>query len=285
MKRYWAVILLLLLGLLGCQQEAPVIIPAGPTVTPPPLILRLGITSSAAPFADLITAESWPHEAAARVQFIPGNTATLYDDLAQGNLDGIFVHRVPPEFDGYFTPVAVDGLVILVPPDSPVTELTMAQVRALFSGQISNWSVLTGTDMPVQPLSRARGSGNREIFQQRVMVELPVTINAPVPATYELLLSELAATPGGISYGMMGAVGANRPVTIAGIAATTATVTQQRYPLTVPLYFVSLAEPAGTPETTTAATAELRAYVAWLQSPAGQRLISARYGTVAPIVP
>ena len=285
MKRYWAIILCLLPGLLGCQEEAPLTIPAGPTVTPSPLVLRLGITSSATPFAELVTAESWPHEAAARVQFIPGNTAILYDDLAQGNLDGIFVHRVPPEFDGYFTPVAVDGLVFLVPPESPVTALTLAQVRALFSGQIGDWSVLTGVNLPVQPLARARGSGNREIFQQRVMVELPVTINAPVPATYELLLGQLVETPGGIGYGMMGDVGANRPVTLGGIAPTTAMVTQQRYPLTVPLYFVSLAEPAGTPETTTAATAELRAFVAWLQSPAGQQLISARYGTVAPIVP
>ena len=285
MKRYPLILLFLLLALLGCQEEAPLTIPAGPTVTPPPPVLRLGITNSALPFAELVNGVSWPHEAAAQVQYIAGNAATLYDDLAQGNLDGILVHRVPADFAGYFTPVAVDGLVILVPPDSAVTALDLSQVRALFSGQIGSWSLLTGEDLPVVPLAGVRGSGSREIFLQRVMVELPVTINAPVPSTYELLLSQLAATPGGIGYGMMGDVGANRAVSIDGVAPTMATVTQQRYPLTVPLYFVSLVEPAGDPETTTPATAELRAYVAWLQSPAGQRLISARYGTVAPIVP
>ena len=65
-------------------------------------------------------------------------------------------------------------------------------------------------------------------------------------------------------------------VTVEGVAPTPNQAGSQMYPLTAPLYFVSLEEPAGP----AAPGSELRAFLAWLQSPAGQNVIGEKFGRV-----
>ena len=270
----------LLLLALGCQQADLIEVPDVATVTPAPVVVRLGVASSAMPLAALLEEADWEGQERSRLQFVSGPAETLYADLSAGQLDGIFVHSLPAGSSAYFTPVALDALVPLVHPDNPITNLTQAQWRALLSGQITEWAVMGGPALAVSPFSRERGSGNRQIFLERVMVELPISINAPVPGSYEMMLAALAEAPGSIGYGAMGHVGAAKPISLDGILATPSDVTTQVYPLTMPLYFVSMVEPAGSTETTTRTTAELRAFIAWLQSPGGQATIGTRYGRV-----
>ena len=48
------------------------------------------------------------------------------------------------------TPVAWDALVVLVHPNNPVDNITMDQVRALYTGKITNWKQLGGNDAPIE---------------------------------------------------------------------------------------------------------------------------------------
>ncbi len=48
------------------------------------------------------------------------------------------------------TPVAWDALVVLVHPDNPVDNVTMDQVRAIYTGKITNWKQLGGNDAPIE---------------------------------------------------------------------------------------------------------------------------------------
>jgi phosphate transport system substrate-binding protein len=82
--------------------------------------------------------------------------------------------------------------------------------------------------------------------------------------------AQVASTPGAIGYGMMGNVNESLTTRYEGNTATPDSVAEQRYPLTVPIYFVAQAEPEG----------RTRDFLAWLQSPAGQRIISEKYGHV-----
>ncbi|HEU4684643.1 MAG TPA: substrate-binding domain-containing protein [Nitrospira sp.] len=52
-------------------------------------------------------------------------------------------------------PVAWDGIAVIVNFANPITELSTAQVRGLFSGTIAKWSELDGADRPVEIISRA----------------------------------------------------------------------------------------------------------------------------------
>ncbi|MCI0396428.1 MAG: substrate-binding domain-containing protein [Chloroflexi bacterium] len=240
------------------------------TPTPPAEMLPIGLSTSAAPLAALVIEPYTRQTKQVRPQFILANNATLFEDLAAGQVDAILVHHVPEGSNVWFNPVALDGLVIVVHPDNPVRALGRAEVQAIFSGRLDNWSAVGGPDLPITLVSRERGAGTRILFGQRIMAEQRVAITALVASGDEALRAAVASEPGAIGYTMMGAAGALPALAIDGLAATPTTTADQSYPLTVPLYFVSLAEPVG----------ELRAFLAWLQSDDGQATLGVQYGRV-----
>ncbi len=254
--------LLVLLLLLGCQA-AP-LPPPEVTPSPAPEVLRVGVVDTAVSFPTLADNPDFA------LQVVSANTTTLFDDLATGNLDALLVHTIPENEAVWFNPVAVDGLVIIVHPDNPLTSLSRGAVQAVFNGRLTNWSALGGPDLPITLITRERGSGARTIFAQRIMAEQRVSINAVLAAGDTAVQEEVAANPGAIGYTMMGSAEGVKVLRLDDIPAMPNTTTAQAYPLSVPLYFVSPAEPQG----------QLRAWLAWLQSEVGQVAISEKYGTV-----
>ena len=65
-------------------------------------------------------------------------------------IDGHNEMPVPEERRVKLTPVAWDALVVVVNKDNPVSDISMAQVRALYTGQITNWKELGGRDAPIE---------------------------------------------------------------------------------------------------------------------------------------
>ncbi|MCB8922433.1 MAG: substrate-binding domain-containing protein [Ardenticatenaceae bacterium] len=254
--------LLLLLLLLGCQSGP--LPPPQTTPGPEPVILRVGVADTAVSYPALAANPDY------HLQLVSANNDTLFADLAAGNLDALLVHTIPENETLWFNPVAVDGLVLVVHPDNPVTNLTRGEVQAVFNGRISNWSTLGGPDLPITLVTRERGSGARTIFTQRIMAEQRVSINAVLAAGDTAVQEQVAATPGAIAYTMMGAANGVKVLELDGIPALPNTTAAQAYPLSVPLYFVSLVEPQG----------ELRAWLAWLQSDEGQTAVAGVYGRV-----
>lgn len=259
---------LILIWLVGCQTAPPLPVPVTPTLSP--VILRIGVVDTAVAFTDLVATPYAQHTDRAILQFIPGSTATLFADLDAGQLDAILVHHIPESETIWFNPVAIDGLVVIIHPDNPVTSLSRGDVQAMFNGRITNWSAFGEWDRPITLVSRERGAGMRAIFLQRVMGEQRISINAMMAANQTIMDDTIAADPGAIGYSMMGMITQGKPIAIDGLLATRETVGSQQYPLTAPLYFVSTAEPQQ----------ELRAWLSWLQSTEGQGIIGARYGRV-----
>ena len=65
--------------------------------------------------------------------------------------------------------IAYDGLVVIVHPDNPVKELTMAQIKDIFTGKVKNWKELGGPDQKITALSRESNSGTYVFFQEHVL--------------------------------------------------------------------------------------------------------------------
>lgn len=254
----------------ACEAEIPT---PPPVITPtnPPVTLQIGLTGSAAEIAALAAEPfeaEYPYTA---VQFITANNRTLLADLAAGQLDAVLVHTLPATTEHWFNPVALDGLVIIVHPDNPVTGLSTAEIQAIFNGQITNWTSLGGADLPIEVISREQGAGSRSLFSERIMLEQRVTITAQIVSDNNQMIETVAANPAAVGYSMMGIVSAKvRPVAVEGITATPDTTADQSYTLTTPLYFVSPAEPTGS----------LRLFLSWLQSDDGQIVIGEKYGRV-----
>ncbi len=66
--------------------------------------------------------------------------------------------------------VARDGIALVVHPANPVTNLALAQARAIFSGTLRNWKDVGGADQPITVVSREAGSGTRASFEKLIGV-------------------------------------------------------------------------------------------------------------------
>jgi len=267
------VVTAVLLTITACQQTIP---PATSlTPEPPPTHLRIGVAGGASAWAELVTQPYGRVSNHTILQIIPGNAETLWADLENGTLDAILVHTIPPGNDNWFNPVALDGLAIIVHPDNPVTALSLAEVQALFNGRFSNWQSLGGPDQAITLVSREQGAAARTVLQQRIMAEHKLSVNAQIAASSQAMLDTVAADPYAIGYEMMGNISGVKMVMIDGRTSSPTTTADQSYPLTVPLYFIH--------NSPTEPTSELRAFLAWLQSEAGQEVVGERYGRVPSI--
>jgi phosphate transport system substrate-binding protein len=68
-----------------------------------------------------------------------------------------------------FFVVAVDGLSIVVSDKNPIDQLTMAQVGALYRGDIKNWKALGDYPKPVSLYGRQSNSGTYVFMQEFVL--------------------------------------------------------------------------------------------------------------------
>lgn len=247
--------------------------PSPPATTPASELLNVGISDNAQALADSWASAYNAETEQAHVNFVSGNNSALFSDLQAQHLDAILVHHIPEgaQDDVWFNPVALDGLVIVVHAENPVTSLTQAEIQRLFSGETDNWSAMGGPDLPVAPIGQERGDGARTVFTRRVMGARPVSINTVIQSDSASLLEAVASESGAIGYTMMSTIDDRvQPMAVDGIAPTPENAASQEYPLTAPLYFVSNDEPQG----------ELRAFLAWLQGVEGQSIVSEKVGSV-----
>ena len=65
--------------------------------------------------------------------------------------------------------IGIDGLSVIVHKDNPIKSLTIAQVGAIFKGQISNWGEVGGPNLPISLYGRQANSGTFVFFQELVL--------------------------------------------------------------------------------------------------------------------
>ena len=253
----------------ACQPDPP---PALPVVTAteaqPPLLI--GLSDGAVRIGDLAGEGYQMANGRAIPQFITGNDQILLADLKDGFLDAALVYHVPDDESYWFNPVALDGLILIVNPDNSITDLSLTEVQAIFGGLISDWSMITGAEQPIQLISREQGAGSRLALENRIMAGQPIPGSTLIAPSDEAMWSAVSDDQGALGYGMMGNAVDVKTLSINNVQATPKNTAEQLYPLTLPLYFVSIEEPLG----------ELRAFLAWLQSADGQAIIGENYGRV-----
>ncbi len=100
-------------------------------------------------------------------------------------------------------PIALDGIAIYVNPQLTVPSLTLAQLKDIFTGKVTNWKDLGGPDLPITAVSRSpKDGGTPEYFEEKVMEKTPFAPaiqDSFAPTTTESL-RRIGSTPGGIGY-------------------------------------------------------------------------------------
>jgi len=98
--------------------------------------------------------------------------------------------------------VAVVGMGPVVNADVTVDDLTLADLKGIFTGTITNWSEVGGEDQDIVVINRASGSGTRATFEAAVMGGDPVPqdLTPQEQDSSGTVVQMVASTPGAISY-------------------------------------------------------------------------------------
>jgi phosphate transport system substrate-binding protein len=106
-------------------------------------------------------------------------SGTAFPALAKGSAEiGASSRPIKPEEETTITDaglainahvLALDGILVLVSPDNPVSELTLDQIAGIFSGQITDWSQVGAPAGPITIYARDEKSGTTDTFNSLVL--------------------------------------------------------------------------------------------------------------------
>ena len=137
------------------------------------------------------------------------------------------------------TTIALDGIAISGHNASKVEDLTVDQLKQMFTGEITNWSEVGGDDGEIVLIGREAGSGTRDGFESIVDVKDSCKYAQELTAT-GAVISAVEANPLAIGYASLSAVGDTvKMVTVGGVECSEETVKDGSYEVQRPFVFVT----------------------------------------------
>jgi len=177
------------------------------------------------------------------------------------------------------TTVALDGIAISVNAENPVKTLSLAQIKDIYTGKVTNWKQVGGNDLPIVVLSRENSSGTYAYLQEFVLKNERYTNTALMMPSTKAIQSEVSNNVRAIGYGgeayFKGKAGVkvvlvSAKTGSAGIYPSDENVRSSKYPISRPLYFYTAGKPSGA----------IASFVKFCLSPNGQELAT-KLGYVA----
>jgi phosphate transport system substrate-binding protein len=171
---------------------------------------------------------------------------------------------------GYAYPIARDGLSVYLNTANPVKELTLAQIRDIYTGRITNWKQIGGKDAPVVLYSRENSSGTYAYFKDNVLMGKDFSPRAQTLQGTAGVVNAVAKDPNGIGYG--GAAYAKGIKFAAvkkddrspAILPSLETVRSGEYPISRYLYLYTRVKPSK----------DMKAFIDWATGPEGQAIVT-----------
>jgi phosphate transport system substrate-binding protein len=165
------------------------------------------------------------------------------------------------------TIIAYDGIVVVTHPTNKVKDLTLEEVKKIFTGKVTNWKELGGEDLEIVVVSREDGSGSRDSFQEIVDFSSGELVRSAIIASGNGNIKTTVATNkhavGFISFEYIDE--SISTIDINGVEATADNVLQQKYKLSRPFLFVNKEENL---------TDAGQQFIDFILSPDGQAVVS-----------
>ena len=137
------------------------------------------------------------------------------------------------------TILAYDGIAIIVNPANPVEDLTLEQIADIYTGKITNWSELGGSDSEIVLIGREAGSGTRSGFEEIVEVKDLCQYRQELSSTGDVIAT-VAQNPGAIGYASLASVKETvKAVKVGGVTPSEETVKDGTYAIQRPFVLVT----------------------------------------------
>ena len=137
------------------------------------------------------------------------------------------------------TVLAYDGIAVIVNPENTVEDLTVEQIAAIYTGEITNWSQVGGIDAEIVLIGREAGSGTRGGFEEIVGVEDVCLYRQELTSTGDVITA-VSQNPGAIGYASLASVKDTvKAIKVGGVAPSEETVKDETYAIQRPFVLVT----------------------------------------------
>lgn len=134
------------------------------------------------------------------------------------------------------TVIALDGIVVIVNKDNAVKNITLDDIKKVYTGEITNWKDLGGDDAEIAVVAREEGSGTRDGFEGIVGFESDAQIkSAEIQNATGAVVSSVDGNKNAIGYISLGSLTkSEKALTVDGVAASEDTILDGSYKLQRP---------------------------------------------------
>ncbi|MDZ7993840.1 MAG: phosphate ABC transporter substrate-binding protein [Nostoc sp. EfeVER01] len=212
-------------------------------------------SSTIAPLAAEIGKRFESQHPGARVDVQSGGSSRGVSDARQGVANVGMVSRAllkPEENDLKAFSIARDGVTVILYKDNPVKSLNDKQVVDIYTGKVTNWKQVGGTDGAITVVNKAEGRSTLELFTHYFKLKNTDIKAQVVIGDNQQGIKTVAGNPNAIGYVSIGSAensAANgvaiKLLSVNEIAATTANVQNGTFPISRPLNLVTKTQPQG----------------------------------------
>jgi phosphate transport system substrate-binding protein len=166
--------------------------------------------------------------------------------------------------------VARDGLTIYLHEENQVHELTLAQLKAIYTGRVTRWNQVGGASMPIIAYGRENSSGTYEYFKEHVLEKEDFAATVQTLPGTAAVVNAVSKDPHGIGYGGAAYLKGVRECAVkrddasAGVLPSAENVRSGAYPISRGLFLYTRKAPAGA----------IAAFVEFALSDPGQALVT-----------
>lgn len=160
--------------------------------------------------------------------------------------------------------VALDCVVPVVHPANPLGNITLEQLKSIYTGKVTNWSQLGGANKSIVVISRDTSSGTYEVWNKKVLKKEKVIPKALLQASNGAVAQIVAKNKYAVGYIGIGYVSkAVKPLTVNNIVASVGTALNGSYPVSRALFIFTNGWPNG----------DVMSFINFAVSPVGQRIV------------
>jgi phosphate transport system substrate-binding protein len=150
--------------------------------------------------------------------------------------------RAPLPSDGGTTYVKayLDGLCMLVNKQNSLHNLTIEQIRDVYTGRLTDWNTFPGAKLTgtINPYGRDANGGTFTFFTQAVLNGAAPAQNVNALGSDGLIANAVKQDKYAIGYDGLAYAKLLRPIKVNGVPCDHGNVRSERYPLTRYIYFV-----------------------------------------------
>ncbi|MGA2955468.1 MAG: phosphate ABC transporter substrate-binding protein [Thermodesulfobacteriota bacterium] len=249
---YWLGLLILPGLLTSCQRQHGGLSVVGST--------------SVEPFAEALAEEYMGHHRQEKIFVQGGGSSAGIQAVRTGAAEVGMSSRnlLDSEKDLIAVPIIYDAIAVIVHPGNPLQDLSLEQVRKIFSAEITLWSELGGRNHPITLVTREEGSGTRDAFQKLIMGEKEISLSALVQDSNGAIRQVVTDDRNAVGYISLGLVNDRvKALKIDGIEPRVENIQDHRYKIVRPFLFVFKSNPQGL----------AKDFLDYILSPPGQKLL------------